>query len=371
MNAAALIALCVTLSGPSVPKLDDVPEVEEPETPTPESSTPASIPESGTRVGVLPLVIAGGVSPEIGDSRERLSAEVHETLTDARYDTVLLAADDAGSADTPYCGDAVCWQRFAREHDVTHFLVMVVRFEDPDYIIDARLVDGRNGTDAGSQSKTCDLCGLTEVRRQVRDVASAMRREVEATLVLPPSLFVGSSPRGASVYLDNERVGLTPVELQPVAGAHRIRIEHPDYVSEKVDVDLVDGVRREVNISLRRRPRPVGPIDDGPPTEGATTMLALGASAIGIGVGAIAGGAALILIHGDPIERDCVGSNVDALGRCRFLHDTRAGGFALTGIGAALVGGGVVVTVLGARRRKAARVKAGVSANGITLSGRF
>ena len=371
MNAAALIAASITLGGQSVPKLDDTgskPEAPESE-PEPNASAPIS--QSGTRVGVLPLVIAGGVSPEIGDSRERLSAEVHETLTDARYDTVLLAADDAGNAETPYCGDAVCWQRFAREHDVTHFLVMVVRFDDPDYVIDARLVDGRVGTDAGTQSKTCDLCGLTEVRQQVRDVASAMRREVEATLVLPPSLFVGSSPRGASVYLDNERVGLTPVELQPVAGAHRIRIEHPDYVSEKVDVDLVDGVRREVNISLRRRPRPVGPIDDGPPTEGGTTMLALGVSAIGIGVGAIAGGAALILIHGDPIERDCVGTNVDPLGRCRFLHDTRAGGFALTGIGAALVGGGVVVTVLGARRRKAARVKAGVSANGITLSGRF
>ena len=368
MNASSVaVALGIALAGPPVPKLDAT-AAELDEQPV---GAPAPGDDGGTRVGVLPLVIAGGVSPEIGDSRERLSSEVHQTLTDARYDTVLLAADDAGNAETPYCGDAVCWQRFAREHDVTHFLVMVVRFEDPDYIVDARLVDGRNGRDAGSQSKTCDLCGLTEVRRQVRDVASTMRREVEATLVLPPSLFVGSSPRGAVVYLDNERVGFTPVELQPVAGTHRIRLEHPDYVSEKVDVDLVVGVRREVNMSLRRRPQPAGPVADGPPTEGATAMLALGGSAIGVGAGAIAGGAALILIHGDPIERDCVGSNLDAMGRCRFLHDTRAGGFALTGIGAALVGAGVLVTVLGTRRRKAARVNAGVSANGITLSGRF
>ena len=336
----------------------------------PEPATPAPS-SGGTRLGVLPLVVAGDVATEIGDAQERLSSEVHDTLTDARYESVLLEASDAGSADSPYCADAVCWQQLANEHDVTHFLVMVVRFEDPDYVIEAQLVDGRNGADAGTQSKTCDLCGLTEVRRQVRDVASTMRREVEATLVLPPTLFVSSTPRGATVILDGERVGNTPFELQTVAGRHRVTVEHPDYVSEKIDVDLVDGVRRELQMSLRPRPMPIEPTEDRPTSKGPTTLLGLGGTAIGLGVGAIAGGAVMVAIHADPIQGDCSGDNVDALGRCRYLHDTRAGGAALIGAGVALVGGGIAMTVVGARRRKSRRVQASVTGRGIVITGRF
>lgn len=327
----------------------------------------------GTRVGVLPLVIESDAAPEVGDARERLSQEVQRTFDDSRYETLLLDADEAGDAAKPYCGDSVCWQQLATQYDVTHFLVMVVRFEEPDYQVDARLIDGRTGEDAGAQTMTCDLCGLAELGSRVSDVAATMRREVEATLVPPPTLIVTSQPPGAMVMVDGEAIGRAPIELQTVAGEHRIVVEHPDHIREQLDVELVDGVRRELTVRLRPRPAPVVTTTDSGSDGRGTMLLGVGAATLAAGVGAIVGGAVMLAIDDEPIERDCDGDNVDALGRCRYLHDTLAGGIGLTVGGVALVGAGVALTIIGAKRRKKKRRRTAIvpSGRGFAIVGRF
>lgn len=332
----------------------------------------SSRPATRARVGILPLVIAGDESPEIGDALDRLSMRVFEAFSGDNYDAVLLKADAAGDAKNPYCADAVCWQMFADEHRVTHFLVVVVDYRAPDYAIDARLFDGRTGDKVASRDTDCDLCGITEIAERVQDVSAAMRREVEATIVLPPRLVVDSVPAGASVWLDGERIGATPMQTTAIAGAHLLEVKHPDYVTDKIQLDLIDGVRREVVAKLRKLPpEPVKtPVDTGSDRK-ATAFIAAGAAGIAVGAGLLAGGGAMIAIDGDPIERDCNGDNVDALGRCRFLHQTQGAGIGLAVAGAAVLAAGVTLTILGVRRKNKSKKTANVSVAGLGLVGRF
>jgi len=322
-------------------------------------------------VGVLPLVVAGDAAPEVGNARERLGIAVNEALAHASYDTVLLNADQAGDSERPYCADPVCWQRLASEHEVTHFLVVVVHFTDPDYRIQARLVDGRNGEPAGSRELSCDLCGLTELAERVRDVAATIRREVEATMVPAPTLAITSAPNGASVLVDGEPVGVTPLELVSVAGAHRVEIVHNGYVTHSMDVDLVDGVRREISASLR--PVPVAVVEQAPWDRRSKALIGGGTAVAVAGLGAVIGGLVLIGIDDQPINGDCSGDNVDEEGRCRFLHDTRPAGIGVTAGGAVLLGAGVALAVVGVRRHRTQRggVQPVAWRHGIGIAGRF
>lgn len=325
--------------------------------------------DAPVRVGVLPLVIAGEVAPEVGDARDRLSQQVLSALADPRLEAVSLHSAETGDAATPYCSDAVCWQALAGEHGVSHFAVVVVRHDDPDYDVQARLIDGRTGAEVGSVSDTCDLCGITELGEHVGDVSAKLRRELESTLVPAPVLVVSSTPPGATVHLDGEIVGTTPVELPSIAGTHELEIRRAGHVTERMRLELVDGTRREIDARLRPVPTPAAPAD-APRDRAARIYLGSGIAAMLAGAGAVGGGAAMLMMHDEPIEADCDGTNVDELGRCRYLHDTRGGGIALTVVGASLLVAGVALTVLGARRR-AKPGTASASLHGLGITGRF
>ena len=335
----------------------------------PRKAKKAAPAEPKVRVGVLPLVIAGEVAPEVGDARDRLSMQVFEALADPRLSAVSLDSAAAGDGAAPYCSDAVCWQTLAGQHDVSHFVVVVVHHTDPDYDVEARLVDGRTGAQVGSVADTCDLCGITELGDLVGDVAAKLRRELESTLVPAPVLVVSSTPPGATVHLDGEIVGTTPLELPSIAGTHELEIRREGHVTERMRLDLVDGTRREIRARLRRVPAPAEPTDAPRDAKG-RILLGTGIGAMVAGAGAIGGGAAMLVMHEQPIESDCGGDNVDALGRCKYLHDTRGGGIALTAIGASLLVAGVALTVLGVRRRPKA-ASASARLHGLGVVGRF
>jgi len=94
-------------------------------------------------------------------------------------------------------------------------------------------------------------------------------------------------------------------------------------------------------------------------------------TALGVGVGALGAGVALIAIDERPIKRDC---NEDAAGNCEFLHDTLPGGIALTVTGAALIGTGIALAIVRQRRQGGSNVSASAwlgGGAGLTIRGRF
>ncbi|MCH9682106.1 MAG: PEGA domain-containing protein [Deltaproteobacteria bacterium] len=305
---------------------------------------------SATRVGLLPLVIAANVAAEVDDVDARLSAQVRDAFGDATAQLVALPADQTGDARAPYCADKVCWQALAAQFEVSHVLVVSVTFEDPDYRVGIELVDGRTGDVISDSDRACDLCGMAELGTQVGDMAATMRRELEASMVPAPRLVVTSVPSGAEVELDGEPVGLTPLNIETVEGPHRITVRRFGHVVERQQFELVEGVERRVDVQLRPAPVPVAA-----PTavdRRRTGLVAGGGAALAAGIGVVGGGVAMVVLHGGPIQRDCSGDNVDALGRCRYLHDTRSGGIAMLVTGGLLAAGGIAMVVIGAKRAR-------------------
>lgn len=69
----------------------------------------------------------------------------------------------------------------------------------------------------------------------------------------PGSLQIVSRPSGAQVYVDDVRVGVTPMSMADVStGVHRIRIELPGFRQWATSVNVVSGVRARVGASLER-----------------------------------------------------------------------------------------------------------------------
>jgi hypothetical protein len=67
------------------------------------------------------------------------------------------------------------------------------------------------------------------------------------------ALSVDSRPRGAEVFLDERRVGKTPVLLSDVAaGTHAVRIALPDHRRWATSVTVTAGARARVAASLER-----------------------------------------------------------------------------------------------------------------------
>jgi hypothetical protein len=78
------------------------------------------------------------------------------------------------------------------------------------------------------------------------DVASSPGSSREAGV-----LQVDSRPSGARVFLDGERVGITPLSLRDVRqGSHVVRLELPGYRVWTTRVDLAAGARQRVAASL-------------------------------------------------------------------------------------------------------------------------
>jgi hypothetical protein len=71
------------------------------------------------------------------------------------------------------------------------------------------------------------------------------------------SVLVESRPPAAQVFLDGERVGMTPVLLPDVAaGSHEIRIQRDGYRMWSTTTRVVTSERTRVGASLDRTARP-------------------------------------------------------------------------------------------------------------------
>ena len=63
---------------------------------------------------------------------------------------------------------------------------------------------------------------------------------------------ITSRPEGATVYLDGEMVGVTPVDLTGIQpGTHAVGLVHPDYAMVVREVDTSDGSKGVVNAKLK------------------------------------------------------------------------------------------------------------------------
>ena len=96
--------------------------------------------------------------------------------------------------------------------------------------------------------------GYETYSRKVRVVAGADENQFYASMVpllKEAGLYVISEPTGADVYLDIQRIGKTPLELDNLPpGTHRVRVSMDGYVDSYKGVDLYPGKTSKLAVTL-------------------------------------------------------------------------------------------------------------------------
>lgn len=309
-----------------------------------------------SKIAILPLEVKGALS---GDARDALTASLRSGLERGNF-TVLPQSDVEARADNP-CDRQVCYDKLRTTLDAGYLVRAKVTVKNRDYEVSLELIDTESGQVVASSNERCDICGLDEVGNQVASQGALMRAKLDAMGTGPAILVIDSAPSGATVIIDGEAVGTTPIEHPLVAGLHRVRVTKVGYVSDEREITSVAGVTEKLNLELKR---------------GATSskMRAIGASALGGGVAAL--GAGIVLLYLDdhnqiePKSYCEVPGRRDAMGNCEKVLNTSWGGAALAAGGAALITAGVLLLVRH-RKPKSEKISAAIAPTGVFLQGRF
>ncbi len=301
--------------------------------------------------------------------------------------TVVEAPADAAS-----CREAECRTAAARAGGAGHVVSLEVRAVDRDFDVRVRLTEVATG-EARELGEGCSICGLEDASALVESLGArlgpvlrtsleeaAARRLQEQALREQPRLHVVTSPAGASVAIDGQKVGVTPLVIPGAAGRHVVEIRRARYLTETREVHLTRGTISELEVALR---------SDGrlPPSARSRALLISGASLLGVGLGGVAVMAAG-LARGAAAERDGAArvkeleaQGIGGLELTDALADLRSRGrqgdtMAIAGavVGGVLLVGGVTlmaVSTSNRARRVALAPWGGPRGAGVTLTGRF
>ncbi len=293
---------------------------------------------------IAPALTDGDLNDAVG---ERLEGSLREAV---QKSDIAVVSDNLGRR-AASCEDDACRAELIAKSNAKFLLVPKIDVEDKDYHM--RLVlYGTSGGEAARLEETCSLCGLAEAVDLMADLGARMGRKVDV-VTRAAIVEITSNPAGAKVFIGGDLVGTTPLELPLDAGIHQLRIEHAGYIHQRRRVEVVAGETTELDFVLQHLP---------PKATRDTSKLFAGFGWTGLvaGVGTVAGGAIMIGLDERPITSDCSGGNIDAEGNCRWRYDTREGGIAMVVGGAALIGTGVALLIVGRKKfqsSKAARVR--------------
>lgn len=295
------------------------------------AGAPAEVPKEPVPVAVMPLAVEGEVSPED-------QAVLQQALLDA------LKGEGLELRSSPTrCADAECVAELARTSKVVRVVDARVTYTTNDYQIALSVLD-EAGASVQSVSLSCEICTVTDVATRFTEAAEQLREQLRDASAATAVVVVDSSPAGAVVWVDGERLGVTPLEAKIAVGPHELRVERPGHVTQQETFESVAGGRSTFDLTLAS-------VSD-EPSRGRRAMFIAGLGMVGAGTAASVGGAVLLAIDSRPIQRTCSGDDVDVNGECRFLHDTKLAGTIALATGGAALATGIVLAVLG---RKAAR----------------
>ena len=297
-------------------------------------------PSDAPSVAVLPLVVEGKL-PDVW--REAADERLNKGLGRGSMSVTRLASSTCTSVD--------CAGEEARDSGASYgvWAKLTVESNQRDYAFVIRAVGAGTSNVIATVEGECDLCGFEEAVAMVEAKAAALPPAIERLSATSPVVAFTSTPDGVEISVDGDVVGRTPLEVMLSAGKHRVRGTKDGYEPQTLEVDAVEGVRKELGFSLVKIPdqpkRPKQPIDE--PVERPRGMLIAGAVLTSVGIAGAAAGATLLGLNGRSYQREC---EADAMGNCRQLYNTVVVGSIPTALGSAAFGAGVALLVIAAKR---------------------
>lgn len=235
--------------------------------------------------------------------------------------------------------------------------------------LSAKVFEVAVGEVGASGQAECPSCAQAQAEEAL---AGLVRQQVQAAAARPRGIIeLRSVPPRADVFINGRRLGFTPYARPAFVGKQDVAVARLGYqtfhdVAQVTDgqpwikeIKLVEGVDSDVRkVVLREEtlPRPLW-------------RKAAGGALIGAGVIAVAAGAASVWLNGKCTnDRNAELASVD----CDRVYDTGGVGYALVGVGAAALVGGLVITSLPGQHRQV-EVKLGSlsSGYGVQLLGRY
>lgn len=308
----------------------------------PESDAPS--------VAVLPLVVEGKL-PDVW--REAADERLNKGLTRGSMSVTRLASSSCTTIDC--AGDE------ARDNGASYgvWAKLSVESNQRDYAFVIKAVGAGTSNVIATVEGKCDLCGFEEAVEMVEAKAAALPPAIERLSATNPVVAFTSTPDGVEISVDGDVVGTTPLEVPLSPGKHRVRGTKDGFEPQTIEVDAVEGVRKELGFSLVAIPdqpkRPKEPIDE--PVERPRGLIIGGAVLTSLGVAGAAAGATLLGLNGRSYKREC---EADSMGNCRQLYNTVVIGSIPTAIGSAAFGAGVAMLVIGTQRARGSKKTARV-----------
>jgi hypothetical protein len=288
-----------------------------------------------------PVIIAPALTD--GDLNDAVGEQLEGSLREAvrKSDIEVVKVSDNVGRRAAGCQEDSCRAELIGKSKAKFLLVPNIDVDDKDYHM--RLVlYGASGSEAARLEETCSLCGLAEAMDLMADLGARMGRKVD--LVARAAIVeIASNPAGAKVFIGGDLVGTTPLELPLDAGVHQVRIEHAGHIGLRRRVEVVAGETTELDVVLQQLPPKAA-------RDRSKLFAGFGWTGLAAGVGTVTGGAIMIGLDERPITSDCSGANIDAEGNCRWRYATREGGIAMVVGGAALIGTGVALLIVGRKK---------------------
>ncbi len=315
----------------------------------------------GPAIAVTPTVFEGDTSPS---DREALHGAVSEGVTRAGWRELPLTSEAS-------C-DAACMAEQARAAGARYVLRAAVKSEDRLWSVQLEARDARDGSLVASSRHPCEPCGRDEVRQLIEREVAALGTRVARFEASPAILSVESEPAGATVLVDGQRVGTTPIEVRLGPGEHRIETQLEGYATQSRTIDAVPGVSERWTPRLHADASRTSAVDESPRHR--EPLWPTGWALVGTGAASLAVGITFLALHHRPYRSRCSGDDYDAQNDlCRYRWTSLPQGIALTAIGGALLVSGAVLAGVGrARRQKTqARIDIGPTGAALALEGRF
>ncbi len=233
------------------------------------------------------------------------------------------------------CQAAGCYPAMASALGASYLITAAVAESTKTSTMVLEIINGRTGFVLASNRERCETCGAEEAGEKMGLAASALRERLETLARAPAHLLIRSRPPGATVVMDGNPSGYTPLDAELPGGSHRLQLSLAGHEAVSRSFTVVSGVDEALDLDLV-------------PVPSTFPYRTTGWAALGTGVALVIAGA--VTMSFDNHEIGCSASDRDAYNHCPWVRSTKWWGAAMLGVGAVAATTGGFFLYLAPRR---------------------
>jgi hypothetical protein len=284
----------------------------------------------------LTLAANGSVQP-IGVGPVEYSGEVPEYFQQEIERALIAAIEQAhGEAielSVESCMRLECLQEPAAQAKLEVVLLPRVTKQGRDYRVELVAYSVADKTMLARVEGECSVCGQQELLDFIPAEVVELHAKLSAALAArhdAPRLAVDGKPRGATLTLDGEDLGVSPVTLEIAPGDHQLQITAAGHHAQIHRWVAAAGV--EVLVSYRLTPSN--------PSDAGRGLRIGGGLAVALGLAGTGTGVALLVLDGREHRPTCNPDLAYINGACPNIYATATAGYVSLGLGLAAIGVG-------------------------------